>query len=112
MGIFQHGGFGKPHVLALLTLATLAAAWVIARWQFLGASSPYVAMVAYSLTFLFHMIPSVTETFTRIPVGAPLFTGPDDPTLQSVFAIFFMLFVVGATLQLVRLRGRRRILAA
>jgi cytochrome b subunit of formate dehydrogenase len=27
-GIFQHGGFGKPHVLGIITLVVLAVAWV------------------------------------------------------------------------------------
>jgi len=107
LGIYHHGGFGKPHVLALLTLAALAFAAAIRRRATLGAATPYVAMVTYSLTFLFHMIPAVTETFTRLPAGAPLFANADDPALQQVFGVFFVLFLVGATAQVLRLRGIR-----
>ncbi|MDQ8021148.1 MAG: hypothetical protein REI94_04870 [Moraxellaceae bacterium] len=105
-GIFQRGGFGPPHVLGILTLLVLAlAAW--AGSGRLGKLSPYVATVSYSLTFFFHMIPGLTETFTRVPVGAPLFSGPDDPTLQTVVGIIFVFFLAGATLQVRRLRSGR-----
>lgn len=108
-GIFQHGGFGAPHVLGILTLATLALAGLAGTTQWLGRASPYVEAGAYSTTFFFHFIPGVTETFTRFPLAAPLFTGPEDPKLAAVLGVLFLLFLVGAGWQLHRLRGLARI---
>jgi uncharacterized membrane protein len=108
-GIFQHGGFGAPHALGVMTLLVLALATVAGRTAWLGHASPYVETVSYSLTFFFHLIPGVTETFTRLPAGAPLFTSPEDPALQPVVGVLFLLFVVGAALQVWRLRGRRKL---
>jgi uncharacterized membrane protein len=102
-GIFQHGGFGAPHALGVMTLLVLAVAAVAERTTLLGRASRYVATVSYSLTVFFHFIPGTTETFTRVPVGAPLFSGPDDPALQKVVGVFFLLFLVGAALQVRRL---------
>jgi hypothetical protein len=103
-GIFERGGFGPPHVLGILTLLALA----LAGWQggarWLGARWLYVSTVCYSLTLFFHMIPGVTETFTRVPAGRPLFTGPDDPSLQKLAGAMFAIFLVGATLQVLHLR--------
>jgi hypothetical protein len=45
------------------------------------------------------MIPALNETFTRIPVGAPLFTGPDDPALQRLFGFVFLAYLLGIALQ-------------
>jgi hypothetical protein len=73
-----------------------------------GRLSPYVVTVGLSLTFFFHMIPGVTETFTRVPSGAPLFSSPEDPALQKVVGGFFVLFLIGATLQVRRLRASAR----
>ena len=98
-GIFQHGGFGKPHVLGILTLAVLALAAVAGRTALFGRASKSIETVSYSLTFFFHMIPGVTETFTRLPAGAPLFSSPEDPALQKVVGAFFAVFVVGAIVQ-------------
>ena len=104
-GIFQHGGFGKPHVLGILTLVVLALAAIAGRTALLGRASKYVETVSYSLTFFFHMIPGVTETFTRLPAGAPLFAGPEDPALQKVVGVLFVVFLIGAALQVRRLRA-------
>src|SRR6516225_8409479 len=49
-GIFQHGGFGKPHVLGVITLVTLVVIWAASKGS-LGKSSAYIERVGYSLTF-------------------------------------------------------------
>jgi len=105
-GIFRHGGFGPPHMLGIITLLVLALAAVAWRGK-LGAASAYVATASYSLTFFFHLIPGFTETFTRLPAGAPLFTGPDDPRLQKLIGVVFVIFLVGVTVQMIRLHKRR-----
>jgi len=105
-GIFQHGGFGKPHVLGIVTLVTLGIAALAARTALFDRLSPYVETVSYSATFLFHMIPGVTETTTRLPLGAPLLPNADAPELQVAAGVLFVLFLIGATLQVLHLRGK------
>jgi hypothetical protein len=107
-GIFQHGGFGAPHVLGILTLVTLGLAGLAAATPRLGRAAPYVETSLYSTTFFFHFIPGVTETFTRLPAGAPLFTSPEDPKLAAVIGVLFLLFLAGAGWQLYWLRGVQR----
>jgi len=105
-GIYQHGGFGKPHALGVITLIVLGIAWLAGRGLF-GRLAAYVETVGYSLTFFFHIVPALTETFTRLPAGAPLFSAPEDPTLQKLQGLCFLIFLVGATLQVRRLRAQR-----
>jgi uncharacterized membrane protein len=102
--IFQHGGFGKPHVLGIITLVALAIADLAERRRSFGAYSGDVEVVAYSATFLFHMIPALTETFTRLPAGNPVFAGPDDPILAKITGMFALIFVAAAALQVRHLR--------
>ena len=90
--IYHHGGFGKPHVLSLLTLAVLALGmWMekrgAVRWQ-----SRRVASLLYTVGLFFHFIPGLTETFTRLPVGSPLFDSPDDPQLAASVGVVALLF--------------------
>jgi uncharacterized membrane protein len=106
-GIFEHGGFGAPHALGVLTLLVLGIASLAERTGLFGRAAAYVATLGYSLSFFFHFIPGVTETFTRLPVGAPLFSSPEDPALQKVVGALFVVFLVGATLQVRRLRAAR-----
>jgi len=49
----------------------LAVACVAGYTKLYGRLSPYIETVSYSATFLFHLIPGITETTTRLPLGAP-----------------------------------------
>jgi hypothetical protein len=42
-----------------------------------------------------------------VPVGAPLFSGPEDPALAKTIGVLFLLFVAGAGLQVWRMRAGR-----
>ena len=108
LGIFQHGGFGKPHALAIITLVALGVAATARLSQAFGRAAIYVEAVSYSATLLFHLIPAVTETATRLPVGAPLAANADAPILQAAAGLLVLVFVVGATSQVIRLRARVR----
>lgn len=104
-GIFQHGGFGKPHVLGIITLVVLGIAAVAGNSSLFGPASRYVETISYSATFFFHMIPGITETSTRLPLGAPLVANPDAPALQAAVGVMFITFLIGATLQVRQLRA-------
>ncbi len=105
LGIFHHGGFGPPHVVAILTLVVLAIAAFARSTRFFGRGARYVETISYSATFLFHMIPAVTETATRLPPGAPLVDSPDSPTLKAVYLVLLVAFLIGAVLQSMRMRN-------
>jgi hypothetical protein len=102
-GIFQHGGFGKPHALGVITLMVLVIIFA-AKIGIFKSYSPYVVTVGYSLTFLFHIIPGITETASRLPLDAPLASGPEDPNIQKAIGICFVLFLIGATLQVRKMK--------
>ena len=102
LGIFQHGGFGNPHILAIVTLVVLAVALAAEHRNAFGRVSRHVATVGYSLAFFFHFIPGTVETLTRLPAGAPYLSSPDDPKAQPIIGFFFVLFLLGATLQVLR----------
>lgn len=106
--IFHHGGFGKPHALGIITLVVLSTALVAGeKMKLFGRASPYIETVCYTLTFFFHFIPAITETATRLPVGAPLAAGPEDPGIQKVIGLCFVLFLIGVTAQVIKLRRHR-----
>lgn len=111
-GIFQHGGFGVAHALGVVTLLVLAAAAVLEKRAAPGNLFRYIVVISYSATFFFHMIPAFTETATRLPVGAPLATGPEDPGLQAATGLAFLAFLAGVALQVWRLRGEARLALA
>lgn len=110
--IFRHGGFGPPHALAILTLLVLAVAWIAEKRASATGLARYVAVLGYSLTLFFHLIPGLTESGTRLPLGKPAFSGPEDETLKLLVGIGFVVYLVGATWQAVRIRASRRLAAS
>jgi len=104
-GIFQHGGFGVPHVFAIVALVVLAVALAAERTEAFGRLSRYVATVGYSFVLFLHFVPATVETLTRLPASAPYLANPEDPKVQPILGFFFLLFLVGATLQVLRLRA-------
>jgi hypothetical protein len=102
--IFRHGGFGPPHALAIATLVVLAITYVLERVAIPTGPARYMVVLGNSLTLFFHLVPALTETGTRLPLGDPAFSGPDDPQLQQLVAAGFVLYLIGAALQFRRLR--------
>jgi uncharacterized membrane protein len=103
-GIFQHGGFGKPHVLGIVALIVLVVALTAERRGSFARLSGYVATLGYSLALFLPFVPATVETLTRLPAGAPYLANPEDPKAQPIIGVFFLIFLVGALLQVLRLR--------
>jgi len=104
-GIFQHGGFNKAHVLGIITLVVLAIAWIAGHSTLFGRAARYVETIGYSATMLFNLIPGITETTTRLPLGAPLLPNADAPALQVATGVLLVLFLIVAALQVRVLRA-------
>jgi uncharacterized membrane protein len=104
--IFQHGGFGPPHALSILTLAALGAGAVASQSSVFGKWSRYVEAVCYTTTILFHLIPAFTETLTRLPLGNPVFPNAEAPQFGPIYTTLLVLFLAGLTLQLRWLRSQ------
>jgi uncharacterized membrane protein len=104
-GIFRTGAFGPAHAVGVLTLVVLAFAVLVEKRGLLGPLSRAVETVSYTTTFFLHMIPAINETTTRLPPSAPLASGPNDPLILGLVGAAAGLYVVGATLQVLRSRS-------
>ena len=100
LAIFQHGGFGPAHGLAVLTLAALVVGMAAALLKLFGKLSRYVQALSFSATLLFHCIPAVTDALMRLPVGDPVVSSLEDPLLRGSYLALLILFVIGVSLQL------------
>jgi hypothetical protein len=103
--IFRHGKAGPPHVLGVLTVIALVAAALAGHTQVFGRLSAQVETVSYSLTVLLLLIPTVTETLTRVPPSAPWVSSPDAPVFRGIYSALVLLFLIAVTLQLRALRA-------
>ena len=104
LGIYNQGGFGIAHILALLTLGAAVGGFLLERFNIFGAVSKYFQAIAYSATILFHMIPAITDFLRRLPVGDPFIDSFDSSLLQGFHLVFLVLYVLGVSIQMVKLR--------
>jgi hypothetical protein len=104
LGIYNQGGFGIAHNLAVLTLVALAGGVVMEKTRLFGSFSKYCQALGYSSTLLFHMIPAITDFLRRLPVGDPFIDTLEDPLLRQFHLAFLAIFVVGVIAQMLWLR--------
>ena len=98
--IFQHGGFGPGHALAVLTLLALATGAVASTTHLFGKLSRYVRALGFSSTLLFHCIPAVTDASLRLPVGNPIASSIEDPIVRTAYLVLVIAFLVGIAFQM------------
>jgi hypothetical protein len=104
LGIYNQGGFGVAHYLAVLTLVAAFGGFVLERFNLFGRFSPYFQAIGYSATILFHMIPAITDFLRRLPVGDPFIDSFDSPVLQGFHLAFLGLYVLGVGVQILKLK--------
>ena len=53
LGIYNQGGFGVAHILAVLTLIALAGGYIMEMYKWFGSFSKYFQALGYTSTLLF-----------------------------------------------------------
>ena len=104
LGIYNQGGFGIAHVLAVLTLIALAGGYIMEKFKWFGSFSKYFQALGYTSTLLFHMIPAITDFLRRLPVGDPFIDSFEDPLLLNFHTAFLVIYLVGLVTQIVWLK--------
>ena len=104
LGIYNQGGFGIAHMLAVLTLIALLGGIIMEKGKLFGPFSKYFQALGYTSTLLFHMIPAITDFLRRLPVGDPFIDSFEDPLLLNFHTAFLVIYLVGLVAQMVWLK--------
>ena len=104
LGIYNQGGFGIAHILAVLTLIAIAAGVIMEKVKLFGSFSKYFQALGYTSTLLFHMIPAITDFLRRLPVGDPFVDSLEDPLLINFLLAFLSIYFVGISNQMLWLK--------
>ncbi|WP_342089356.1 hypothetical protein [Dyadobacter sp. OTU695] len=99
LGLSSVKGVNPGHILALLIVILISVAYFLYLKKPGRRRSRFVENFFLSLSFFLSLLPTVNETFTRIPVGHPLATGPQDPLIAKTLLLLLVLFIVGSILQ-------------
>lgn len=99
LGISKHGGFNPGHVFSLLILILVSIAYFLYAKKTGSNRSRYFENFLLSFSFFLSWLPTVNETFTRIPTGHPLAKSPADPIIGKTLLIILVLFIIGSIYQ-------------
>jgi uncharacterized membrane protein len=100
LGIYNQGGFGIAHMLAVLTLIALLGGVIMEKGKLFGSFSKYFQALGYTSTLLFHMIPAITDFLRRLPVGDPFIDSFEDPLLMNFHLSFLLIYLIGLIAQI------------
>ena len=104
LGIYNQGGFGIGHILAVLTLVALLGGLIMEKGKLFGSFSKYFQALGYTSTLLFHMIPAISDFLLRLPVGDPFVDSFEDPLLVNFQLSFLLIYLVGIITQFLWLK--------
>ena len=96
------------HFLGIIILVLIAIGLQAKNIPILKKGADYVQIIAISTTFFLSMIPTTVETLTRVPISKPIAAGPDDPLISKFLLFFVILYIVGVTYQLFKLRKGKK----
>lgn len=99
LGLSSVKGFNPGHILAVLVIVLISVAYFLSAKKQGNNKSRYIENFFLSFSFFLSMLPTVNETFTRIPVGHPWAKGPSDPLIGKTLLLLFILLIVGSVLQ-------------
>ena len=106
--IYQRGEFGAAHPLAVLTLIALMVGSIAEKTTIFGKLSPYLQAASFTGTFLFHMIPAITDGLMRLPVNSPIVSDIEDPLLKGFYLAFLIIYIIVLSTQIMSLRKQAK----
>ncbi|SDG41520.1 hypothetical protein [Epilithonimonas hungarica] len=99
LGLSKHGGFNPGHVFALFIVLLILAAYFLYYKKQESKRARFFENFLLSFSFFLSLIPTVNETFTRVPIGHPLAKAPTDPIVGQTLLALFVLFLIGSIFQ-------------
>lgn len=104
LGISKHGGFNPGHIFSLFIFILVVVAFWLSVKRRNNNKVRNIENFLLSFSFFLSLIPTVNETFTRVPLGHPLAKGPTDPIIGQTLLVLLIAFIAGAIYQYVKQR--------
>lgn len=102
LGISKHGGFNAGHIFSLFIIVLIAIAYFLFSNKKEVRKARYFENFLLSFSFFLSLVPTINETFTRVPLGHPLAKDIKDPIIGQTLLIIFLLFIVGSVFQFLK----------
>jgi cbb3-type cytochrome oxidase subunit 3 len=102
LGISKHGGFNAGHIFSLFIIVLIVVAYYLFSKKKESETVRYFENFLLSFSFFLSLIPTVNETFTRVPIGHPLAKDIKDPIIGQTLLVLLILFIVGSVFQFIK----------
>jgi cbb3-type cytochrome oxidase subunit 3 len=99
LGISKHGGFNPGHAFSVFIILLVSVAYFLFFKREDRGRARYFENFLLSFSFFLSLVPTVNETFTRVPVGHPLAKNISDPIIGKTLLVLFLLFIAGSVYQ-------------
>ena len=99
LGLSKHGGFNPGHVFSIFIILLVLAAYFLNTKKKNSRRARYFENFWLSFSFFLSLVPTVNETFTRVPIGHPLAKDISDSIIANTLLVLLLLFVVGSIFQ-------------
>lgn len=86
--------------ISILSLGSLTVGALVHKATFLGKHRNWIETVALSTSVFTLFLPSLTESFTRLPASHPIAASPAAPLVVTLQLSLVAILLVGVTLQL------------
>jgi len=96
-------------IIATITLVVLLLGYGISRWPTANRFGKYIETISLSISVFLLMVPTVSESLRRLPVGNPLVTDMKDPLLLGAQGALLLILIIGIPLQIRALYKRRAV---
>ena len=102
LGLSKHGGFNAGHVFSFFILLLVLGAYFLYSRKKESPKARFFENFCLSFSFFLSLVPTVNETFTRIPLGHPLAKNIGDPVIGRTLLLLFVLFIAGSVYQFIK----------
>jgi hypothetical protein len=102
LGLSKHGGFNIGHIFSLLIIMLIIFAYYLYARKKRNKRARYLENFLLSFSFFLSWVPTITETFIRIPLGNPIASDVKDPIIGKTLLVLFILFIIGAVFQFIK----------
>lgn len=99
LGLSKLGGFNAGHVFALFIVLLVLGAYFLHTQKAENKKARFFENFFLSFSFFLSLVPTVNETFTRVPVGHPLAKDISDPLIGQTLLFLLLLFIAGSIYQ-------------
>ena len=104
LNIYNQGGFGIAHILAILALIALFVGWMTEAFDLAGKYTAHLFTLSFSSTFLFHLFPAIADSLRRLPIDNPIAESLTDPVILQSYAFLLACFIGLLVYQLILIR--------